>query len=159
MFQLYKLTVGVCLVSCSYDLIMCNIWAPTWWKAQRGRPFLQSCGMMLLLAVAESILPGNQWGCQHVPLFPFTMFFMFFILTSHRKETNICVGCNPVTTFPQSDRQNKWQNDIVQNYSSRTGCYKFTDIVITDTENRRINFLSKWGVCSAFPGFLKSVVL
>lgn len=148
--------MGICLVSCSYDLILCNIWAPTWFKAQRGRPLLQSCGMMLPLAAGESVLPGSQWG------YSFSLccaVLHAFLLTSQKKEKNICVGCNTVTTLPQSDRQNKWQNDIVQNYSSRTGCCKFTDIVITDTENRRINFLSKWGACSAFPALLKSVVL
>lgn len=87
MFQPCKLTMGICLVSCSYDLILCNIWAPTWWKAQRGRPLLQSCGMMLLLAVAESILPGSRWGCQRVPLFLFTVvFFMFFSLPLKGKK-------------------------------------------------------------------------
>lgn len=28
-FQLCKLTVGICLGSCSYHLLWCNIWAPT----------------------------------------------------------------------------------------------------------------------------------
>lgn len=155
MFWLCKLTVGSCLGSCSYDLLWCNVWAATWCKAKRGRALCSPGAMTLLLAATESVLPRSQWGCQRVSLFLFTVpFFMFFLHISQKKEINIWVGCNPVTTFPQSDRQNKWQNDIVHNYSSQMDCYKFTNIVITDTENRRINFLSKWGVHSAFPGLL-----